>query len=143
MQHLVAEAGLADVISVDSAGTGDWHVGDPPHEGTRAELARNQIQDAHMRARQVSSGDLETFDYVLAMDTINLADLRAIAARDELDCELSLLLAHATDPAVRAVVDVPDPYYVGGFDRVFELVNAACIDLLAEIIDEHRLGAAR
>ena len=141
MQQLVAEAGLSETITIDSAGTGDWHIGHAPHGGTRGELAAHGIADDHMRARQVTLADLETFDYVLAMDRTNLADLKLLGGHVPVACDLSLLLTHAEDPAVSALADVPDPYYVGGFDRVYDLVHAGCTGLMHDLVATHRLAA--
>ena len=75
--HKVKAAGLEDVIEADSAGTGDWHVGERPHRGTRALLKERKIDYAHA-ARLVTLRDLNTFDYVLTMDSQNLANVRAL-----------------------------------------------------------------
>jgi protein-tyrosine phosphatase len=136
MRHLVAEAGLADEIQVDSAGTGDWHVGSRPHRETQAELGRRGVPVGEQRARQVTADDFHEFDYIVAMDSDNLADLRALAHGRDVHAELSLLLAHAPRITER---DVPDPYYVGGFDIVYDLVAAACAELLEEICEAEGL----
>ena len=72
--HLVKEAGLEHLIEADSAGTGDWHIGQRPHEGTLAVLARNGIAEGS-RARQINVGDLDAFDYLVVMDDSNLANV--------------------------------------------------------------------
>ena len=145
LRHLVAEAGLARAIEVDSAGTGSWHIGSAPHPETQAQLRSNGIDVGDGRARQVTASDLEEFDYVVAMDAENLADLESLAARTfesgelEPHAELSLLLQHATRREVRQVHEVPDPYLVGGYDRVFELVNDGCAGLLAHLVEREGL----
>ncbi len=135
LRHLAVDAGFGAVIEVDSAGTGDWHIGAAPHEGTQGELRANGVDVGDGRARQVVATDLETFDYVIAMDATNLADLRSLAGNNlgDVHAELSLLLDHAGSAAVREVRDVPDPYLVGGFDRVYALVRDACDGLLDHI----------
>src|SRR5690606_26802126 len=72
-RDMVKREGLDAYIEVDSAGTGDWHVGKPPHEGTRRLLDSKQISYAGLVARQLTKEDLSTFDYILAMDENNLA----------------------------------------------------------------------
>ncbi|WP_249863126.1 low molecular weight protein-tyrosine-phosphatase, partial [Paenibacillus konkukensis] len=74
----VKEAGLEDRIAADSAGTGSWHVGQPPHEGTRRILQRNGIDYAGIRARQTTAADFESFDYIIAMDSSNIDNLRVL-----------------------------------------------------------------
>lgn len=136
LRHLATDVGFSDAIEVDSAGTGDWHIGSAPHEGTQSELRANGIDVGEGRARQVVPTDLETFDYVIAMDSQNLEDLRSMVGNDlsEVHAELSLLLDHGTRADVREVHDLPDPYLVGGFDRVYELVRNACTGLLDHLV---------
>lgn len=140
MRNLIDDAGLSDQIRVDSAGTGDWHVGEPPHAGTRTELSRRGVDEGDMRARQVTGDDLHEFDYVIAMDAQNLDDLLQLAARLDTrpHARLSLLLEHA---GAVDDLDVPDPYFVGGFDAVFDLVHAGCEGLLRHICAHEGLGS--
>ena len=128
--HLVREAGLADRFEVDSAGTGDWHVGERP-DARAAAAARRHGVELPSRARQVTRDDLDTFDHVLAMDRENLRELERMA-RPGARAEIRLLRSH--DP-VRDGDDVPDPYYGGptGFDLVYEMVHRSCAVLLAEL----------
>jgi protein-tyrosine phosphatase len=126
-RHQVAEAGLSARFAIDSAGTGSWHVGEPPHRGTLAVLAKNGVNPGSQRARQLTADDFRGFDYVVAMDSENLAQMRRPA---DGDAAVSLLLDHASGLGVR---EVPDPYYDGGFERVYELVEAGCRGLLAHI----------
>lgn len=125
----VAEAGLADRIEVASAGTGTWHLGEPPHPGTTAELGRRGMALPGKRAEHVGGMDLDAFDYVVAMDRANARDLG----------DRAVLLLHHVDPAPREV-DVPDPYYTGAFDEVYEIVDAGCRGLLAMIVRERGLA---
>jgi protein-tyrosine phosphatase len=124
-RHLAVEAGVADRFDIDSAGTGSWHVGSPPHPKTQAELRANAVAVGDQRARQVTRADADA-DYVVAMDTDNLDDLAALFG-DDAHAHLCLLLEHARDADER---DVPDPYYAGGYDRVYELVADGCAGLL-------------
>lgn len=75
-RHKVKQAGLADKMTVDSAGIGSWHVGEEPHEGTKKLLAKNGLSVEGMKGRQIDRRDLERFDYILAMDTDNLQALQ-------------------------------------------------------------------
>ena len=128
--HLVREAGLADRFEVDSAGTGDWHVGERPDARAAAVALRHGVE-LPSRARQVTRDDLDTFDHVLAMDRENLRELERMA-RPGARAEIRLLRAH--DP-VRDGDDVPDPYYGGpsGFDLVYDMVHRSCSALLDEL----------
>jgi len=124
----VTDAGIAAHFLIDSAGTGSWHVGEPPHHGTLAILSRRGIDPGNQCARQITRSDFDRFDYIVAMDHENLAALQRL--RRDSQAQISLLLAHAPGLSVR---EVPDPYYSGGFDLVFDLVDAGCRGLLAHI----------
>jgi protein-tyrosine phosphatase len=128
-RHQVAEADLQDVIQVDSAGTGSWHIGKPPHEGTRRILRQKGIDDTGMRARQTRSEDFHQFNYVVAMDASNMSNLHTLAPAVH-KAELIRLLDLLPDSKVK---DVPDPYYTGNFEEVYELVDAACERLLTYV----------
>lgn len=130
--HKVRVAGLEEKIEADSAGTGHWHVGSPPHQGTRAMLARSGIEYAH-QARLITEENLDSFDYVLTMDDQNLRDVQEIGAGK---AAIRPFLAYAPDSAIR---EVPDPYLVGGFEGVYDLVNEASEGLLKAIRAEHGL----
>ena len=131
----VAEAGLADKIQIDSAGTGHWHIGKPPHEGTRGILDENNIDYSGMKARQVSKSDFTIFDYVVAMDSDNFRNLESMAAEAEKE-KLVMMLSYHPSTSLK---DVPDPYYTGNFVEVFDLLNTASERLLATIRQEKKL----
>jgi protein-tyrosine phosphatase len=105
-----ARLGLA--VEVDSAGTGDWHIGYPPDPRAAAVAVRNGIDIAHLRARQVGPDDFRRFDHIVALDAKNLADLEAMRPGGA-KARLSLLLDHADGRAGQAVAD---PYYGGEED---------------------------
>lgn len=132
-RHLVQSKGLADRFEIESGGTGSWHVGERPHQGTQRELRARGIDLAGKRARQVSVRDLETADYVIAMDRSNLRTLQRYESGARLDGKLHLLLDFAEGVDIQ---DVPDPYYEGKFDRVYELVEAGCRGLLDYIRED-------
>jgi protein-tyrosine phosphatase len=132
MHDLVRREGLEEWITVDSAGTGGWHVGDPPDARASATArARGIVLEGS--ARRVRASDFEDFDLLLAMDRSNLRDLHRLAPDEEAASRLKLL--REFDPAASGDLDVPDPYYggSGGFEEVLDLVQAACVGLLAEI----------
>jgi protein-tyrosine phosphatase len=133
-QHLVDEAGLSDAITVDSAGTGNWHVGEKAHSGTRTVLRQHGI-NYEGRARQVKRGDFAGFDYLLAMDGSNLANLQRMMP-DNSDAVVKRFLEFAEGDSVR---DVPDPYYNNRFEEVYRLVKAGSEGLLKHISAEHDL----
>jgi protein-tyrosine phosphatase len=127
----LAAAGLAGAVTVDSAGTGGWHVGAPPDPRAIAHGARRGYDLAALRARQVDEADFERFDLILAMDGDNLADLEA-ACPPQHRRRLRLLMDFAAGDPGRAV---PDPYLQGpeSFERVLDLVEVACDGLLAQL----------
>ena len=130
MRHRVAEAGLSDAIEVESAGTGSWHVGEPP-DARAAAAARARGIAMNGQARQFAPGDFDRFDLVLAMDDENAAQLRRIAPGPGAAAKVRLL--REFDPASDGSdLAVPDPYYGGadGFATVFSQVDAACRGLI-------------
>ena len=136
-ERLVKEAGLSDSIMIDSAGTHAYHVGEPPDRRAQETAARRAIDLSNQEARQVAATDFEQFDYLLAMDHQNLAALRRACPPNHVQ-KLRLFLEFAPEMGEE---EVPDPYYGGdsGFERVFDLVEAAGRGLLEVIRRQHRL----
>lgn len=134
-EHLVREAGLDTQIQVDSAGTHAYHVGNPPDTRAQQTARRRGIELSGQRARQAMREDFHTFDYVLAMDRDNHALLADLCPEGQ-EHKLRLFLEFAPQLTER---EVPDPYYGGaeGFERVFDMVEAAAAGLLAEIRSRH------
>lgn len=137
-EQMVQAEQLSHVITVDSAGTGDWHVGRAPDERA-VRAARGRGYDlSHLRARQVRADDFGHFDYILAMDRANLLDLERLAPV-HFSGTLGLFLDYA-----RALdtVEVPDPYGGGmdGFERVLALVENASLGLLEHLKTRHKAG---
>jgi len=128
----VERAGLAEVLAIESAGIGDWHVGQPPDERAIVHARRRGYDLSCLRARQVERGDFARFDWVLAMDLRNLRDLKALCP-PEFSGHLGLFLDVAPELGVR---EVPDPYFGGaeGFEEVLELTERASEALLARIL---------
>lgn len=122
LRHIAERDGLD--LTVDSAGTGDWHVGHPPDRRAQDVAKRlGGIDISGSRARQFALDDFYRFDHILAMDEANLADLRAIQPRDA-TARLSLLLDHLPGHQGTAVAD---PYYgdAAGFETTWKQVSAA------------------
>jgi protein-tyrosine phosphatase len=134
MRHVVIEAGMQDRVQLDSAGTGSWHIGSSPDPRARAAASGRGV-DLTGEARQVRPEDFDEFDLILAMDRANLRDLRALAASGEAEEKVRLLREFDPSSSGAEDLDVPDPYYGpgGGFEEVFDLVEAACRGLLDEI----------
>lgn len=130
-QGLVDQAGLAERIFVDSAGTGDWHIGRPPDNRARQAALGRGYDLGHLRARQVTAEDFERFDYVLAMDESNLGNLSALKPNSYRG-NLALFLEFASRRDYR---EVPDPYYGGeeNFELVLDLVEDAAAGLLGHV----------
>ena len=129
MRDLVEAEGLAEHVHIDSAGTHSYHLGNEPHPETQAELARRGVAVGEQRSRLVTPADLESLGFGVALDAANLAEQRAIAPQLRGEDAIE----HAQELPGEPVAEVPDPYYVGGYDRVYELVRAGCEGLLAQV----------
>lgn len=129
--HLVMCAKLDQKIIVDSAGTGDWHIGKAPDTRTVVAARQRGYDLSVLRARQVTARDFDEFDYVLAMDKANLLDLQRLRPSSYAG-HLGLFLDFGTRGDY---CEVPDPYYGGhdGFELVLDLVEDAAQGLLNHI----------
>jgi protein-tyrosine phosphatase len=132
MRHLVAGAGLNHEIAVDSAGTGDWHIGEPRDRRSRA-VGETRGIPLEGAARQFTARDFDRYQHVLAMDRANREALLRMARNQDDRAKVSLL--RAFDPAAPADAEVPDPYFGGphGFEEVFDICEAACRGLLEHL----------
>jgi protein-tyrosine phosphatase len=134
-RDLVAAEGLADQFDIASSGTGSWHVGEPPHPGTRAILERRGVPlDPAKRAQQISGSDLARYDYILVADTNNIQALQHMGTAPGGAMHRLLEFAPTSN-----LEDVPDPYYTNNFDQVFELVRTSSEGLLAHIRQQERI----
>ena len=125
-EKLAQEAGL-DVM-VESAGTGGWHVGDPPDARATHEAAQRGYDLSHLRAQQTRAADFTRFDLIVAMDYSNQSALERLRpAGNETPVEMFLSYG-GSDRA-----EVPDPYYEGGFDLVLDLIEDASRGLIATL----------
>lgn len=133
----VEHAGLQDRLLIDSAGTGDWHVGQPPDPRAIAHARRRGYDLSDLRARQIRHDDFARFDWILAMDLRNLRELSAMRPAGYAG-HLGLFLDFAPELGLR---EVPDPYFGGddGFEKVLELTERASEALLAEMRTLQRL----
>lgn len=137
MRALLDDAGLQDVVGVDSAGTAAYHAGERADPRSRATAQRRGLRLTSI-ARQFVVSDFERFDYVVAMDRKNLRALEDLASapghRDRL-----LLLRSLDAETPGGALDVPDPYYEDNFDEVFDICERGCRGLLSRIRREHSL----
>jgi protein-tyrosine phosphatase len=118
-------------LDIDSAGTADFHVGEPPDRRTVAAARRRGYDLAGLRARRVQREDFSRFNFVLAMDRANLAELERLRPQVA-DAQLALFLEFAAEASE---LEVPDPYYGGveDFERVLDLCEMAARGLLARL----------
>jgi len=130
-KHHVKQAGLDGSIATDSAGTHDYHVGEPPDRRAQRAASRRGYDLSALRGRQVSRGDFGEFDYLLAMDETNLRALERMCPSRHAH-KLKLFMTFSTGEALR---EVPDPYYGGeqGFERVLDMVEQAAQGLLRHL----------
>jgi protein-tyrosine phosphatase len=133
-QTLVNARGLGNSIDVDSAGTHSYHVGNAPDPRSQATARARGIDLSGLRARRFVSGDFHDFDYLLAMDRGNLADMLAIRP-DDATAHAGLMLEYAPHRKDR---EVPDPYYGDdGFDLVYDMIAEASEGLLKHLRERH------
>lgn len=130
-RHRLAARSIDLQIEIDSAGTHDYHVGEPPDARSVAAALRRGIDLSTLRARAVELQDFESFDLILAMDDQNLQELRRRAPLQR-HGQLRLMMDYAPDAGRQFV---PDPYYGGpqGFEEVLDLLEQAADGLLREL----------
>lgn len=135
-RKLVMDAGLIDVVEIDSAGTHAYHLGKPPDQRSMDTARERGIDISDLRARCAIAEDFHRYTYVLAMDQDNFDGLAAICPPG-MESKLRLFMEFAPDLGIR---EVPDPYYGGllGFERVFDMVEAASQGLLADLTSKMR-----
>ena len=134
MRELVRAEGLEDAVAVESAGTGAWHVGEPPDARAVATAAARGVVVEGV-GRQVAVADFGRADLLVAMDRANRDALLALAPGPRERAKVRLLRSFDPDAVRAGELDVPDPYYggPGGFERVLDVVTAGCRGLLAEL----------
>lgn len=132
-EDVLAREGLEEEVFVDSAGTGAWHVGNPPDERAQKSAGLRGLDLSAQRARRISPDDCDAFDYILTMDEDNYRMVSSL-------CRGSAVVRPFLDFAADSPEsEVPDPYYGGseGFDHVLDLVEEASEGLLADIRERH------
>lgn len=128
MRAIVEAGGDSARWEIDSAGTGDWHVGDLPDRRMRVHARRRGLELAH-RCRQVREADFDDFDIIIGMDSGNLRNLHALAPTVEAETKI-VGMAEFVGKAMRYDY-IPDPYYEGaeGFELVLDLLDDGCRNL--------------
>ncbi|MGG4179443.1 low molecular weight protein-tyrosine-phosphatase [Virgibacillus pantothenticus] len=133
--NLLKKENLTDKIEVDSAGTGSWHIGNPPHEETIAILKKHDVAADGLKARQITAHDKGNADYIIAMDEQNKQDVLQMFGEDE-----TVRIAKLMDFVERAEeANVPDPYFTGNFAYTYELVSEGCYQLLQYLKQTHSI----
>jgi low molecular weight protein-tyrosine phosphatase len=127
---VVADAGLQDKITIDSAGTGAWHIGNPPDERAQKVGRRLGFDLSDLRGRQVSLEDFDNFDIIIPMDLSNRANLKRMAP-DHFKGDISLMMSFVGQPDG----EVPDPYYgdISDYENMYQLVLPAADGLLRHV----------
>lgn len=134
-RKLVQERGIERQFDIDSAGTGDWHIGDGPHQGTVKKLAEHDISTEGMYSRQLKLEDHDRFEYIVCMDDSNIKN-----ALPMLGCHESAKVFRLLD-LIKDSKDVPDPYYTGDFEETYQLCLEGCEALLQKIDEDKRSHA--
>lgn len=130
-RKMVEERGLGYQFLIASSGTGHWHLGQPPHIGTRLILSEHNIEVGNKRSQLLKKEDFQEYDYIIAMAQENVEDIQYQHHQ-----KIRRLLEFA--PQVKTL-DVPDPYYENNFEYVYDLVTAGCEGLLNYIIEQEGL----
>lgn len=131
-RHVVKKRNLQDQISIDSAGTHAYHIGESPDSRSQSTALSRGVNLSAQRARKAVAEDFERFDYVIAMDRSNYKDLKQLGQGADLSkLHLFMSFAKAWDND-----EVPDPYYGGAnsFEEVFDMVQSASEGLLEHIL---------
>jgi protein-tyrosine phosphatase len=134
----VARRGLSDRFAVDSAGTGDWHAGELAHDDTRACAKRHGLSITH-RARQIVPDDLDKFDYVLTMDKSNHQNVLRLATTPAQRRKVQMYRQWDPEGGGKDA-EVPDPWYTGKFELVFEMCTRTSAALLDDILAKPASG---
>ncbi|MEZ5871401.1 MAG: low molecular weight protein-tyrosine-phosphatase [Nitratireductor sp.] len=137
-RHHVARAGLGDRLFADSAGTGDWHSGEPPHPNSVLIAARNGIDISGQRARQLQTGDLGRFELICGMDASNVANIRALSrsTRAGNTHGKRAEIVRFMDAGSMEECDVPDPWSKGmeAYQKVFDMINSTMPRLIDRLL---------
>ena len=129
-RSIVLKQELSDFFEIDSAGTHAYHIGNPPDIRSQQTARKYGIDLSNQKARQVHEIDFYYYDYIIAMDTDNIQILWSIRPADS-QSQIKLLLDYLPDTSFQSV---PDPYFEGKFDEVFEMVYTACASFLENLV---------
>jgi protein-tyrosine phosphatase len=126
-----------DIFSVDSAGTGSWHIGQSPDERSVAVAKKNGLDISNQRGRQFNKSDFDTFDYIYVMDNSNYDNVIALAETKEQKEKVTLIMNELTPQQNK---DVPDPYFGmhNGFDIVYAMLDEVCNVIAKKLIAKHQ-----
>jgi protein-tyrosine phosphatase len=121
-----------ELAVVDSAGTGNWHVGDKPDKRSIAVALKNGIDISQQRGKQFSTYDYEIYDHIFVMDAANYSDVITLATSNTEKAKVSMMLDEIFPGEA---VDVPDPYYGGdtGFNNVYAMLHTACEKIVSRL----------
>ena len=125
-----------DKFTVDSAGTGSWHIGHAPDERSIAVAKKNKLDISKQKGRQFTASDFDFFDYIYVMDNSNYSDVMELSKNQEQKNKVQLIL---NELFPNENVDVPDPYYgvPNGFDVVYKMLDEACDLIALKLIRKH------
>ncbi len=123
-------------FTVDSAGTGSWHIGRQPDERSVAVAKKHKIDISTQKGRQFSATDFDAFDYIYVMDNSNYQDVLQLATSSEHKEKVQLIL---NELFPNENVDVPDPYYgvANGFESVYKMLDETCDIIAKKLIEKH------
>ena len=138
LRHQAREAGVLDHLEIASSGTGAWHVGQAPDRRMTQTAKKHGVSLDGQRAQQFEFGDLSYYDYIFAMDSDNLGNIKHLDFQDKSLHKIALFRSHDSEPGDR---QVPDPYYGGpqGFEHVYEIVERTCKRILEYVVEQEGL----
>ena len=126
----------ANKFTVDSAGTGSWHIGHKPDERSIAIAKKNKLDISKQKGRQFTTSDFDDFDYIYVMDNSNYWDVVQLVDNKSQTEKVQLIL---NELFPNENVDVPDPYFgiPNGFDSVYKMLDEACDIIAKKLIEKH------
>lgn len=124
-------------FTVDSAGTGSWHIGHSPDDRSIAVAKKNKINISHQKGRQFSTADFDEYDYIYVMDNSNYDDVIELAENQEQKQKVHLIL---NELFPNEKVDVPDPYFglPNGFEIIYNMLDDVCEIIAKKLIEKHQ-----
>ena len=129
-RSIVSKQNLSDRFEIDSAGTHAYHIGNPPDSRSQQTAREYGIDLSNQRARKVHESDFYYYDHIIAMDKDNIEILKSICPTDS-QSQIKLLLDYLPNTGLQSV---PDPYFEGKFDEVFEMIYEACTSFLKSLV---------